>query len=415
MSVIKYQLREVVASLSLEANKNRNKEVKKRFYLIKAVVESPKDVKKTCEMRGFSTDFFYVWARRLLESKKLESLEPKSKSPKSFWNKTPAHIERRIIKIRKKEPFLGPERISFKLKKLFRLWCAPSTVAAILKRAGLVTKKYRDRLTKKHLKRYRRPLVGYLQMDVKFVPYRLNGRQYYELNAIDHHSSWRFIRVYERHGIEEVLHFLSEMEKEIPFPIVQIQTDNGPEFTDKFTAQGGRRVVGTHVMDVWCRDRGIDHKLIPVGEKELNGKVENSHKFDDREFYSQKDFVSLEYLQSEMILYNHYWNKERPTKTLQWRTPFEVVKHNYLISFCAYKMFLKRYKLKPLKFEKIERAGGYAFVPKKKKPKKQSYLDRYLQYLDWEDKNKIKSLLPLPFILQNFSRKMKKPVFRQAF
>jgi len=172
MSGLKYQLKEVISSLSLEANKNRDKEVKKRFYLIKAVIESKKDVKKTCEARGVSTDYFYMWAKRLLEIKSILALESKSKSVKFFWNKTPRRIEKRIIKLRKQEPFLGPERISYKLKKLFNMICPASTVAAILKRAGLVTKKYRDRLTKRHLKRYRRPLVGYLQMDGNPSTYR---------------------------------------------------------------------------------------------------------------------------------------------------------------------------------------------------------------------------------------------------
>src|ERR1017187_3119542 len=109
MSALKYQLKDLISSLGSEANKNKDPEVKKRFYLIKAVAESKKDVKKTCEARGVSTDQFYMWANRLLESKDLLSLKSLSKSAKTFWNKTPRRVEKRIIKARKLEPFKGPD------------------------------------------------------------------------------------------------------------------------------------------------------------------------------------------------------------------------------------------------------------------------------------------------------------------
>jgi transposase len=151
MSSLKYQLKVLISSLSAEANQVRDTEVKKRFYLIKAVVESKKDVKKTCESRGVSTDFFYLWARRLMKFESLLGLKSQSKSAKTFWNKTPKRVERKIIRLRRAEPFKGPERISFDLKKKFKILCAVSTVAAVLKRAGLVTKKYRERLTDRFL------------------------------------------------------------------------------------------------------------------------------------------------------------------------------------------------------------------------------------------------------------------------
>ena len=138
MSSLKYQLKVLISTLSLEANRNREPEVKRRFYLIKAVTESKKDIKKTCEARGVSTDQFYMWAGRLLESGSLSSLKSLSKSAKTFWNKTPKRVEKRVIGLRRREPFKGPDRISFALKKKFNMICPVSTVAAILKRAGLI-------------------------------------------------------------------------------------------------------------------------------------------------------------------------------------------------------------------------------------------------------------------------------------
>ena len=341
MSAMKYQLKVLISSLGSEANKNKDPEVKRRFYLIKAVVESKKDVKKTCEGRGVSTDQFYMWAERLLEAKTLLSLASLSRSAKTFWNKTPRRVEKRIIKARKLEPFKGPDRISYDLKRNFNIVCPVSTVAAILKRVGLVTKAYRDRLIKRHMRRYRRPWPGYMQMDFKYTPYLLEGRQTYQLSAIDHHSSWRFIRSYQDRTLKTVMSFLNDLEREAPFFIIQIQTDNATEFTDKFSSyRNGAGPTETHAVDIWCKKHEIEHRLIPIGEKELNGKVENTHKWDDREFFSQITVTTFFELERATKDYNLRWNNERPTKTLGWLTPNEVMAQAGIRAFVYLKLML---------------------------------------------------------------------------
>ena len=417
MSALKYQLKELVSSLSAEANRNKDPEVKRRFYLIKAVCESKKDVKKTCEMRGVSTDLFYKWVKRFLEADGLLGLSSQSKSAKTFWNKTEKRIEKKIVRIRKQEPFKGPERISFDLKKRFKIICAASTVAAILKRKGLVTKAYRASLTKKHMRRYRRPWPGFLQMDFKYTPFLLEGKQTYQLSVVDHHSSWRFIRSYEDRKITTVLKFLDELSKEVPFPIEQIQTDNATEFTDKFSSHHkGLKPTECHDFDIWCSRRGIDHKLIPIGQKEINGKVENTHRYDDREFFSQIKVSTYAELERATREYNQHWNDNRPTKTLGWLTPNEVLVAAYerVVIYLKLMLPVSAWR-KPEALAKLHMNGGVIIAPKSEikrikeenkappKPKKLSAVDRYLQYLDWEDKNKIKAWLPVPMILQDFS------------
>jgi len=402
MSALKYQLRELLPSLKEEANKITDPEVKRRYYLIKAVSESPKDVKKTCEVRGSSTDYFYKWARRLLSARSLTALKTLSRSPRKFWNKTAPRIVKRVKKLKKLFPFQGPETISFYLKKDFNMKCPPSTIYGILKREGLISREYQKQRTKKHMKRYRRPFPGWLQMDIKYVPYLVEGSQCYQFSAIDHHSSWRLIRTYKSRTLLEVLSFLDELERHCPFPIVQIQTDNATEFTDKFSSQRGLRPTEFHLFDEWCKKRNIEHKLIPVGEKEINGKVENSHKWDDQEFYSQKEFNSLDHLQLETTDYNKRWNSERFTKTLGWKTPDQVVELAFVRAAAFVLCFKKRFKLeKPQEVVRTLTHGGY-YYRRKNKTKKLSAVDRYLQWLDWESK-KLKSYIPVPLILKIFS------------
>jgi transposase InsO family protein len=406
MSALKYQLKDLLPSLSDEANKISDREVKQRFYLIRAVCESKKDVKKSCEMKGFSTDFFNKWGNRLLEAKSLEGLKTRSKAPKSFWNLTQKRVVKRVIKYKKRYPYRGPETISFYLKKLFNIVCHPSTIYDILKRHNLISRKYRKERTKAHIKRYRRPWPGYLQMDIKYVPYKIQGQQYYQFSAIDHHSSWRIIRIYSNRTLKTVLGFLDNLYEAVPFEIIQIQTDNATEFTDKFSSQGGLRPTEWHGFDQWCLRRGIEHKLIPVGEKEINGKVENSHKWDDEEFYSQQQYNSLTDLDMASKDYNLYWNQERYTRRLGWRTPDQVVELAYLRAFVFLKISEEKYRppkvsQKPINYKKVLTDSGYILMPENQ-TQKPDWLDRYLGWMAWEEKNK-KYLLPMPLIIPIYS------------
>ena len=110
MSKLKKQLSVILPTLAQEANKNRDPEVKFRLYALKAIAESKKDVKKACEARGVSTDFFYEWGWRLVRGKTLESLESQSRKPKRSPNQVAKRVEKRIRKLRVAEPSHGPER-----------------------------------------------------------------------------------------------------------------------------------------------------------------------------------------------------------------------------------------------------------------------------------------------------------------
>jgi transposase InsO family protein len=411
VSALKLQLGKILPGLSSQANKNKDREVKRRLYLIQAVVRSPKSVAQVCESRGVSADSFYNWARLLLKGKgDLSSLKPGSTKPKHCPHQTPKRIEKRIRNLRLAEPSHGSDRISFDLKRLFNMVCAPSTVYAVLLRLGMITEEYKKKLTKEHIKRYRRPFPGWLQMDIKYVPYFIDGDKYYEFNIVDHCSSWRCMRVYENKSYESLQKFLKEIEANCPFPIVEIQTDNGKEFTDKYRVGSDGKPTGYHPLDQWCKQKEIRHKLIPIGEKELNGKVENTHRQDDREFYAKYYFNNFEEIEKAMRSWNERWNTQRATKTLHWKTPNEVLLLS-CVSWVAHLINVQsKSKGTAFLFAKIDRDGNiFLPVPKRKnpprpkKPRRKNYVDRYLQWADGEAK-KLKSFMVLPTIYQIFSK-----------
>lgn len=395
MSALRKQLVKIIRDLSKEANKNHDREVKERYYFLRAVVRSKQSVTRACAKAGKSTDSFNFWGSRLRKQKKLTALKAKSRAPKFSPTRVTKKVERKIIALRKAEPSNGADRISFDLNKIFGLKIRADRVYRVLKRNNLISKARSKRLTKKHIKRYRQPLPGYLQMDVKYVTYKINGQQYYQFNVVDHCTTWRLTRVYRHLNHYNLMTFLKLLEARCPFPIIQIQTDNGMEFTDKY--RGNVEPTGNHPLDQWCKLRGIEHRLIPVGQKELNGKVENTHKQDDREFYASSNYQTFEKLEKAMRGYNGRWNEVRATKALGWKTPNQALEQAYVRVLVTY-----------LSLTKVAESVAEPTKPTapRRKSKPLSSVDRYLKWLEWDDQNKrrLKVAVLLPQMSKSYSR-----------
>lgn len=393
MSSLKYQLRKVLASISLEAQQNKDPEVKERLYKLKRICNSPKTTSSVCRSEGVSREWFYKWGKRLMKVKSITALVSKSKRPKKSPRKTRPRIEKKVCKIRRVQPFLGAERIQNDLQRLYKEKCAVSTINNILRRNDFIGKEKAKKLTKKHLGKIRRPLPGYLQMDFKYVPYLIQGKQYYQLSCIDHLTSWRFIRMYPEKSTASTVIFLKELVQVVPFPIISIQTDNDAAFTDKYTSTMGVP-SGCHAVDKWCVENDIVHKLIPLGQKELNGKVENSHKQDDREFFSQVRALTPRSLDLASRGYNDRWNESRRTKRLGFKTPVETVINVFVVVIAWFDLLRKKFQPNQEPIVSLNSDGDAHLNIPKTKPKKKiktrrkSEFSRCIDYLVWGEKIK---------------------------
>ena len=70
-----------------------------------------------------------------------------------------------------------------------------------------------------------------------------------------------------------------------------VQTDNGFEFTNRFS--NSKRDLPT-LFESAAAQLGIRHKLIRPYTPRHNGKVERSHREDQKRFYSCRSFFSLD-------------------------------------------------------------------------------------------------------------------------
>lgn len=130
-------------------------------------------------------------------------------------------------------------------------------------------------------KRYEKPLPGLqVHIDVKFVTPLSSKERYYQYTAIDDCTRLRVLRLYERNDQRTAIQFVNHIVEKLPFPVEQIQTDNGSEF---------QKLFHWHVLDL-----GIRHRYVKPATPRLNGKVERSHRIDDEEFYQLLDGVVID-------------------------------------------------------------------------------------------------------------------------
>ena len=95
-----------------------------------------------------------------------------------------------------------------------------------------------------------------------------------------------------------------------------IQTDNGAEFTNFSNTKR------EHIFDQFCREYGIQHKLIRPRTPWHNGKVERSHRNDQERFYNYLKFYSYDDLIQQMRRYLYRSNRI-PMVILGWLSPIQ--------------------------------------------------------------------------------------------
>ena len=158
------------------------------------------------------------------------------------------------------------------------------------------------------------------QMDVKYQLHLLqNKSKAYVYNFIDHASNWSYKRAYPAINVKNTEDFMRHLLQVVPFKIDRLQTDNGIEFTFKWASKHPDDPK-EHPLFKLCHRESINHKLIPPGEKELQGLVERSHRQDDQELFSR--IIPKDIHEFNRLLGQHYlWrNQNRRFKKLSWLT-----------------------------------------------------------------------------------------------
>lgn len=271
MSTQGYEYQKVRKKLMGQMSHCRDRGIRTKVELILMVLKLG-SVSLGCQRMGVGRTSFYKWWSRLVKGGfLLKSLREKSRRPKESPKRIDRVLEGRIKHYRKKG--LGPAMIREFLVREGRCKLSASTINHVINKRQTGRLKPKPAKLKKHRRRYELPVPGQrLQIDVKYSPMKVAGQTVYIYVAVDECTRWRFAKAYPELNEHWTIDFLDHIEKGFPFPIQGIQTDNGHEFTFKLLPGNTRE----HAMEAWCRHKGIKHRLIPPGVKELNGKVERS-------------------------------------------------------------------------------------------------------------------------------------------
>lgn len=309
--------------LKQKARNTRDRAVRQKIelFLLALKLES---VSEACARRGFSRKFYYKWWNRFQRSGfALESLQEKSRRPQRISNQIPAKVEAAIKYYQKKK---HGSRLTQAYLRRQKITLSRSTICHVFNGRKKGKKTKRERI-KTHQKRYELPIPGQrFQMDVKYVPTLVDQKKAYTYVIIDECTRWRFARAYDSLCEGTTVKFLEEFLEHCPFPIACIQTDNGQEFTYKLNPLCQQI---EHKMDQWCKKNAIHHQLIPPGVKELNGKVERSHRIDMHYFYWRAPCHTLEAFNSALSNWMYYYNYHRPHGGIQFLTPIEKLQERF--------------------------------------------------------------------------------------
>ena len=178
------------------------------------------------------------------------------------------------------------------------------------------------------------------QIDVKFVPTQCLGKdvpsdkKYYQYTCIDEATRERFLFWYDEHTPSNTVDFVKRCITYFEYKPVEIQTDNGTEFT-----WNQSKMKKLHPLDELCLQLDIDHHKIRPRTPRHNGKVERSHRNDNERFYNTLIINSLEELRKKGKNYLERTNKI-PMACLNYLTPLEKRKELIISLLIQYNTFI---------------------------------------------------------------------------
>ena len=284
------------------------------------------NVSLACKRLGISRKTFYKWKQRFERADRNRSaLLDHSHRPYHCPRSVKPGLRRRIVELRRKTR-LGPLRLLQLLQNhgLKHLPSAP-TIAKIIQSAGLTRRR------KAKPKRYRRRFIvprpaHLIQIDIKFVPYLLEGRRLYQYTAIDCCTRLRLVQFSEEMTTHISKSFAQYALTSFPFPVRVVQTDNDAVFTHWYTAGPKTpldRPVKLHPFSATCQRPGATHRLIPPRTPRLNGKVERSHQTDEEEFYRLQHYYTRQDLEKAFYRWLWDYNHTRLHMGLNGKTPIQ--------------------------------------------------------------------------------------------
>lgn len=275
-------------------------EARARWYL--QVDKYHRTVKEVCGIFGISRKTYYKWYNLdhylVLRRTKRREQHPQTKLTPRF---------KMIVYDNKIKYNYGPKKMKLFLLKNYGLSITTNTIYKFYKKRHLIRKPQKKQPWYTPLKKpYIARVPGEnVQLDIKYVP----GEEMtwnYQYRFIDTVTNIQYAVETKSKDAWSTVWAFHRAKKNLPFPILGVQTDNGSEFRGVFHR--------------FLISKQIPHRYIPKRSAPWNGKVERANRSIDDEFY-----LNPHRPWRTVAAYTNWYNQERPHlgKGMNGLTPYE--------------------------------------------------------------------------------------------
>ena len=277
-------------------------------------------VKKASRKYNKSRSYIYFWKARWDGT--AESLACQSRRPHSHPNQHTEAELKLIRDMRRRNPRLGMVELWDRLRQR-GYTRRPESLFRVMRKLGMFPQPEKKPVCKPKPYEQMTYPGQRVQVDVKVVPRRCIADpelRLYQYTAIDEFTRLRFLAAYPEQSTYSSADFLKKLVKWYArrgIRVECVQTDNGFEFTNRFS--NSKRELLT-LFETTAAQLGIRHKLIRPYTPRHNGKVERSHREDQKRFYSCRSFYSLDDFAKQLAVHNRRSNNF-PMRPLNYSSP----------------------------------------------------------------------------------------------
>ena len=279
-------------------------------------------VAKASRKYNKSRSYIYFWKNRWDGTP--ESLACQSRRPHHHPNQHTQAELKLIRDLRRRNPHLGMVELWHRLRQR-GYTRRPESLFRVMRKLGLFPQAEKKPAYKPKPYEQMTYPGQRVQVDVKVVPRKCIADpelRLFQYTAIDEFTRLRFLAAYPEQSTFSSADFLKKLVRWYArrgIRVECVQTDNGPEFTNRFLS--GRQDCPS-LFEKTASDLGVRHKLIRPYTPRHNGKVERSHREDQKRFYSCHSFYSLHDFAKQLTIHNRRSNSF-PMRPLGWRSPSE--------------------------------------------------------------------------------------------
>ena len=254
----------------------------------------------------------------------VQSLACPSRRPHSHPNQHTEAELKLIRDMRRRNPELGMVELWHRLRKR-GYTRRPESLFRVMRKLGLFPQAEKKPVYKPKPYEQMTYPGQRVPVDVKVVPRRCIADQelrLFQYTAIDEFTRLRFLGAYPEQSTYSSADFLKKLVKwyaRRKIRVECVQTDNGFAFTNRFS--NSKRDLPA-LFEQTAALPGTRHKLIRPYTSRHNGKVERSHREDQKRFYSCHNFYSLYDFAKQLAVHNRR-SINFPMRPLHWLSPAE--------------------------------------------------------------------------------------------